>query len=62
MNNRANGHEGADEELEYTNDTVKHSGDRASPDELPENQIHLLFRLSGLISNQADNIWNSSER
>ena len=43
MNNRANGHEGADEEQEYTNDTAKHSGDRASPDELQENQSHLLF-------------------
>ena len=62
MNNRANGREGADVEQEYTNDTVKHSDDRASPDELRENQTHLLFRLSGLISNQADNIWNSSER
>ena len=62
MNNRANGHEGADEELEYTNDTAKHSDDRASPDKLPENQNHLISRLTGLISNQADNIWNSSER
>ena len=62
MNNRANGREGADEKQEYTNDTVKHSDDRASPDELPEKQNHLIFRLSGLISNQADKIWNSSER
>ena len=62
MNNRANALEGADEEQEYTNDTAKHSDDRASLDELPENQTHLLCRLSGSISNQADNIWYSSEK